>query len=480
MRQYDLIVIGGGAAGLTVAAGAVQFGLRVALIEKEAQPGGDCLHFGCVPSKSLIDAAKSIHEGRKRATSYGLKVEGEVDLVRVMDKIRAAIATIQPHDSSERFRQLGVDVIHGKASFDDAHHLRIDDGERIFAHRFVITTGSTPYIPQIAGIAEVGYLTNETIFQLEKLPERLVVIGAGAIGLELAQAFSRLGSDVTVLEQAPIFLPNEDQQIADVLLNGLQQEMTIHLNTSIVKLASTENEQQIFATIDGEQRMFTSDAILLASGRRPNTAQLALERAGVVVSNRGHIVVNERLQTSQSHIYAAGDVLDRFAFTHAAGMEGKLIVANAVFGLRKRVGYNFVPWVIYTDPELFHLGLTESQARAKHGDTIKVYVVDLKDVDRFVTEKRTAGCVKMVTDRKGRILGAHAVGYGAGDWMQQVVMAMQHGIRIGSISQIIHPYPSRAAAVQRVADQYWRKRMFGGSTLRWMRRFVKWYWRFVR
>jgi pyruvate/2-oxoglutarate dehydrogenase complex dihydrolipoamide dehydrogenase (E3) component len=373
-----------------------------------------------------------------------------------------------------------VDVIHGKASFDDAHHIRVDDGERIYGHRFVVATGSKPFIPQIVGLAEVGYLTNETIFQMEKLPERLVVIGAGAIGLELAQAFSRLGSHVTVVEQAPVFLPNEDRQVADVLLDELKKEMTIHLNTNIEKLIRTDRAKQIITTINGEERTFAADAILVASGRRPNTAELGLERAGVVMNDRGHIVVNERLQTSQSHIYAAGDVLDRFAFTHAAGMEGKLIVANAVFGLRKKVSYNYVPWVIYTDPELFHLGLTESQARAKYGETIKVYVVDLKDVDRFVTENQTAGQVKMVTDRKGRILGAHAVGHGAGDWMQQVVMAMQHGIRIGSISQIIHPYPSRAAAVQRVADQYWRERMFHGSLLRWMRRFVKWYWRFVR
>lgn len=475
MKKYDLIVLGGGAGGLTVAAGAASMGASVALIEKEEQPGGDCLHFGCVPSKAFITAAKTVKIAKMAARDYGFSMNGEPDFAAAMNRVRAAIADIQKHDDADRFRELGVDVYHGFGRFEDQHTIRIDDTEVLFGKRIVISTGSRPVIPKIEGLFETGFLTNETVFNLTERPHRLAVIGGGPIGLELAQAFARFGSQVTVLEFSPKLFGREDEEIVPYVQAELENELALWLNAKVHKAELLQTgEKQLTVLQNGEQRTLCFDEILVAAGRRPNTDRIGLERAGVR-TEQGNIVVNDALQTSKPHIFAVGDVLRAFPFTHAAGMEGKIAAGNAVLGLKRKINYDNVPWVTFTDPEVFHLGWTEKEARERLGDEINVYSTTLDDVDRFVADREKNGIVKMITDKKGKIVGAHAVGKNAGDWMQEVVYAKQFGYRIGSISHVIHPYPTHGAALQRTADQYWRKKLFEGLVPKLMKRYIRWF-----
>lgn len=474
-QKYDLIVVGGGAGGLTAAAGAASLGAKVALIEKEQQPGGDCLHYGCVPSKALIHAAKQVHQARKSAASFGQTIHGQADIQTALKRVKAAIAHIQKHDDADRFRKMGVDVYHGFGTFQDNHHVQVEDKETLYGKRIVISTGSRPLIPPIEGLQDAGFLTNETIFDLNSLPGRLLVIGAGPIGLELAQSMARLGSKVTVAEYSPKLFGREDEELVPYIQSVLEKELTLLLNTKVVQVEKlTNGEKKVTISQGSSQSSITVDEILVATGRGPNTDQINLDRAGVKTDN-GYIQVNAQLQTTVPNIYAIGDVLRAFPFTHAAGMEGKLVVGNAVFGLRRKMNYENVPWVTYTDPEVFHLGLTEKEARQQHGDTIRVYSVTLDDVDRFVADHETNGMVKLITDRKGKILGAHAVGKDAGDWMQEIVFAKQYGRKVGDISQVIHAYPTRSAALQRTADLYWRQKLFTGMLPKLMRRYIQWF-----
>ncbi|MCZ8516952.1 FAD-dependent oxidoreductase [Paenibacillus filicis] len=475
MRKYDLVVIGGGAGGLTAAAGAASMGAKVALIEKEKQPGGDCLHYGCVPSKALIEAAKKIHTARFAADEFGFVLQGELDFPAAIRRVKAAIAHIQKHDDADRFRNMGVDVFQGFGRFKDEHHVEIGHGDVVYGKRIVISTGSRPVIPPIEGLAETGFLTNETVFDLQRLPKRLIVVGAGPIGLELAQSFARFGSQVTVIEYAAGLLGREDQDIVPYIRAALEKELTFLFNAKVHKIEKLVGGEKRVTVLRGDESiLLDADEILIATGRRPNTDQLGLENTGVQL-DKGYVVVKETLQTTVPHIYAIGDVLRAFPFTHAAGMEGKIVVGNAVFGLRRKVNYEHVPWVTYTDPEIFHLGLTEQEAREKIGVEIRVYKVTLDDVDRFVADREMNGMVKVITDEKGLILGAHTVGKGAGDWMQEIVYAKQSGHKIGNISNVVHPYPTHGAALQRAADQYWRKKLFEGVVPKILKMYIRWF-----
>ncbi|SFT13283.1 NAD(P)/FAD-dependent oxidoreductase [Paenibacillus sp. BC26] len=476
MKSYDLIVIGGGSGGLTAAAGAVHLGAKVALIEKEPEPGGDCLHTGCVPSKALIAAAKELHTAKKAAEAYGLKLVGEADYLEAYRRVQTAKATIQHHDSTERFRSMGVDVFHGHGQFRDKHHIEIDGGEVLYGKRIVIATGSRASVPPIAGLDDVDFLTNESVFDRGALPKSLVVIGAGPVGLELSQALARLGAKVTVLVRGSRILSKEDKDLIPYAQKALDKEMSFLFNTSVSKVeAMPDGRKRLLLERNGEQHQLETDAIFIATGRRPNTDRLGLSDIGIQMDHE-HIAVGNTLQTNIPHIYAVGDVIKPFPFTHVAGMEGKIVVANAVLGLKRRVSYDHVPWVTYTDPEIFHLGMTEDEARNKVGDDIRIYKVTLDQVDRFITDQNTEGIVKVITDAKGRILGAHAAGNGAGDWMQQAVFAKRFGHKLPDISQVVHPYPSRSEALLRTADHYWRDRLFqGGIAGRLIKAYVKWF-----
>ncbi|KMJ59515.1 pyridine nucleotide-disulfide oxidoreductase [Bacillus sp. LL01] len=471
MFEYDLIVVGGGSGGLTVAAGASSLGAKVALIEKEVQPGGDCLHYGCVPSKTLIEEANKLHQ----AVTLGFRPDYDRYFKKVQQRVKDVIATIQEHDDVERFRKMGVDVIQGYGSFLTKNEVAINDGEKIVSgKRIVLATGSRPFIPDIPGLKEAGFFTNKTIFNIDELPGRLLVLGAGPIGIELAQAFSRLGSNVTVLQRSENILVKEDQDIIHFAENVLSEELHIHKEAHLLEVYIKEGNKVAAVQVGKEVITIQTDAILVAAGRVPNTDYLALDRIRVETDEKGYIKVNKQLQTSIPTVYAVGDVNGSYPFTHVAGMEGKLVVQNAVFGLRRKVDYSQTPWVTYSSPEIFHMGLTEQEAN-ENGLSYKVYKMDLTEVDRFVTANSTAGFVKLVTDKKGKIIGAHAIGKGAGDWMQEVVAAVQFGKRIGDLSMVMHPYPNHAAAVQRTADLYWREKFFEGILPNLLKKYIKWF-----
>ena len=473
MVEYDLIVIGGGSGGLTAASGAASMGAKVALIDDQPGLGGDCLHFGCVPSKAFITAAKEVHAVYRGAAEFGLTVSGDVLFERAIERVKEAIDEIQEIDSDERFESLGVDIYRGKGAFKDEHTITIDGENPIKGKRIVISTGSRPNVPPIDGVENVSFITNETIFNLDYLPKSVVFIGGGPVGLELAQSLSRFGSDVTVIETSQSVFKKEDHEIIPIVTKALEKELTFVFEADVTGISEQNGHKVVTYKVNGEEKTIESEAIMMSTGRKPNTDKLNLEAAGVN-ENKGYITVNESLQTNKSHIYAIGDVNGAFPFTHGAGMEGKLIVQNAVFGLKRKVNYDNVPWVTYTEPEVFHLGLTEQEAKEKHGEEIRVFKVGTDDVDRFIAERKKDGLLKVITDKKGHILGAHAVGEDSGSWMQEIVFAKEHGHKIGDISTVIHPYPTKGAILNQAADMYWREKLFDGWLPKVSEKYIKW------
>ncbi|WP_409254097.1 dihydrolipoyl dehydrogenase family protein [Bacillus sp. SCS-153A] len=474
MKEYDIVVIGGGAGGLTVAAGAASLGAKVALVEKQPLLGGDCLHYGCVPSKALINAARETYTMTKTANELGLSLHGQSDISIAMKRVKDAIAQIQDHDSKERFERLGISIYRGIGKFEDQHLVSIGDGRTIKGKRIVIATGSSPNIPPIDGLSSVPYLTNETIFDLDHTPKRMLVIGGGPVGLEMAQAFARFGTEVIVTERGPALFKKEDEEVARTIQSQLEKELTIKYNTETTKVRRKDSEMEAVLESGGQKETITVDQILVAAGRKANIASLNLEQIGVETS-KGAIKVNQYLQSSIPTIFAIGDTNGTFPFTHAAGMEGKLVVRNALFGIKGKVNYENVPWVTYTDPEVFHLGETEEEAKTKYGNSIRTFTVDVKDTDRFAAEREDIGLVKIITDKKGKILGAHAVGKDAGDWMQEIIFAKTIGKKIGSISSVIHPYPTHGAILQQAADLYWREKLFNGRIPKLTKKFIQWF-----
>lgn len=475
MNIYDLVIVGGGAGGLTVAAGAASLGAKVALVEKNKQLGGDCLHYGCVPSKAFITSAKKVFEAQKNAETYGMRLTGKPDIANAMERVKDAVSEIQAEDSDERFKDLGVDLYKGKGRFINEHQIQVEGGPKIEGKRIVIATGSRPVVPPILGIENTSYLTNETVFDVKDTPERLLVIGGGPIGLELAQSFARFGSEVTVLEGSSTIFGLEDQEIIPVIQKQLETEMNFELNAMVKKVREENGTKMVTYEQNGHEENIVVEEILLATGRKPNTDDIGLDNIDLNVDDRGNIIVNDYLQSSRSHIYAIGDTNGQFPFTHAAGMEGKLVVRNALFGIKRKVSYENVPWVTYTDPEVFHLGLTEKEAKERHGDQVKVFKVNTRDVDRFVTDRDLSGFIKVITDHKGRILGAHAVSTNAGDWMQEMVFAKAEGHKIGDISNVIHPYPTHGSILQQAADLYWREKLFDGLLPKVAEKYIQWF-----
>jgi len=424
--RADLAVIGAGSGGLSVAAGAAQLGLSVVLFEK-GEMGGDCLNFGCVPSKALIAAA---------AKGW--------DFARAMAHVSSTIETIAPVDSQERFEGLGVTVIREAAHFTDRRTVE-SDSVRVTARKIVIATGGRPKVPPIPGLEAAGYFTNETIFELEALPESLTVVGGGPIGLELGQAFARLGSKVTILE-ADRALPREDPDLAAVVLEQLKADG--------VELREGQPVERIEA-----------GPVLVATGRAPNVEGLNLEAAGVAYDKTG-IRTDRSLRTTNRRVFAIGDVTGRPAFTHAAGAHAGLFVRRALFASPVNVENLVIPRVTYTDPELAVVGLTESEARARYGDAIKVVVQSFEHNDRAQTEADTRGFGKLITDRKGRILGAAIVGKDAGDLIQPFVLAMSAGVKLSRLAGYVAPYPTRGEIVKRLAGQWYSPILFSSRTRR--------------
>lgn len=463
MKEFDLVIIGGGVAGLVSASGAAQLGARVALIEKESL-GGDCLRYGCVPTKRLLYSAK-VASLVRRAGEFG--IEGgdvKVDFYRVMEGMREVQRKIGENDDPGRFRKMGVEVIFGEGRFLDPRTFEIN-GEKLSGRRFIIATGSAPVMLPIPGLKESGALTNETALKLGRLPQTMAILGAGPIGIEFAQVFSRLGSKVTVIEKAGQILPREDRELSDILQKILEAEgIKIEVCTEIKDVKGGGNKKALFARCPTGEKVYYADEIMMAIGRSPNVDGLNLEAAGVEYDKRKGIKADKTLRTSQKHIYACGDVTGQYAFTHVAEYHAGIALSNALFPIIKRkVDYRVVPWTTFADPELARVGLTEDEAKGKYGEgSIRVYRHHFKDVDRAVIEGEGHGIIKLVCGRKSRILGAHILGPYGGELIHEYVLAMRENIPVTRISRTIHVYPTVAQALKRAADQYYKEKLFSG------------------
>ena len=446
----DLCVIGGGAAGLSVAAAAATLGVPVVLIEK-GKMGGDCLNYGCVPSKALLAAAKHAAEP-KRVTPFGLTLpRAEVDFAKVHAHVHGVIAAIAPNDSKERFTGLGVQVIEGAARFSDAATVVVGDRFEIKARRFVIATGSSPSAPPIPGLTETPYLTNETIFDLKRCPEHLIIIGAGPIGLELAQAHRRLGAKVTVLEAATP-LAKDDPECAAIVLEHLAHEgVVIRPNAKVTRAGHADGKiQVVIETLQGEETIEGSN-LLIAAGRRANVDGLDLDKAGIKYGPHG-VVAGKGLKTTNRKVYAIGDVAGGH-FTHEANYHAGIVIRNALFRLPAKVSGEAVPWATFTDPELAQAGLTEAQARERH-KVIRVLRWPYHENDRAQSERATHGHIKVVTAKNGRILGATIVGAHAGELITTWALALSRGLNIRAMTGIVVPYPTLAEIGKRAAFTY--------------------------
>jgi pyruvate/2-oxoglutarate dehydrogenase complex dihydrolipoamide dehydrogenase (E3) component len=455
--KADICVIGAGSGGLSVAAGASQMGAKVVLVER-GKMGGDCLNYGCIPSKALIAAA---HTAQTMRTSnrFGIpSVEPTIDYTAIRDHVRSVIAAIEPNDSVERFTGLGVQVIEAEGRFVSPKAL--EAGEfRIEARRFVIATGSSAMVPPIPGLAETPYLTNETIFGLDERPDHLIVVGGGPIGAELAQAHRRLGAKVTILEMFD-FLGKDDPELTAVVRRQFDTEdIDVQTGVKVVKVENKPPNITVTIDTDGAEHTITGSHLLIAAGRRPNIDGLDIESAGVDYTPQG-VTVDARLRTSNRRIFAMGDVIGSLQFTHIAGYHAGIIIRNALFHLPAKVNIRAAPWVTYTDPELAHVGMTEAHARDAGIKGFNVLRWPFHENDRAQAERETNGLIKVIVDRKGRVLGASLAGPHAGELLAPWIMAVDQRQKIGVMAGLIFPYPTLSEISKRVAGSYFTPKLF--------------------
>lgn len=458
--DYDVLVIGGGAAGLSAAGIATNLGAKTTMIEREAL-GGDCTWTGCIPSKTLLKAAKVVHQARN-ASRFGLTDQPfEVDFKGVLDHVREVRQEVyEDADHPDIFEDMGIDVRTGTARFVDSHtvavsHQENGSREQLTARYIVVASGARAFVPPIDGLNRVPALTNEDLFDLEEQPDRLAVIGAGPIGTEMAQAFTRLGTEVTVLDMSDRILQNDDAQLADELREVLEDEGVRYvLNASVEKVSQEDGVVTVQATRGEEPVTVTADALLLATGRTANVEKLNLDAAGVAYTQRG-ITVNEHCQTNQGHIYAAGDVTGRYQFTHMSGHMAKVAITNAILKLPSTIDAKHVPWVTYTDPELAHVGAFVEDLE-EQGIDFETYRFPFSKLDRAITEGETTGWIKVhAKSLTGKILGVSILGAHAGEMISTFALAMRNGVTLRNIGDTIHPYPAWGEGVRRVADQWY-------------------------
>lgn len=477
MPNYDLTIIGGGSAGLVLAVASANLGKNTALIEKH-KLGGDCLWTGCIPSKAMIKSAKIAHY-IKESRKYGIEANDfKVNFDLVMEHVRRAQKVIEEeHDNPDRFRQLGVDVYFGNGKFLSKSEfvLHLNNTEQneeqtqtIQSDKFVISTGSRPVAPPIPGLDKVNYLDSENVWHLNEFPKRLVIIGAGPIGIELGQTFHRLGSSVTILDRGERILKKEEPEISEKMYQYLTEEgVRILLNADIAEVipVNPENaktgdrshpslgEFKIKATVSDEEMEIPCQQLLVAAGRKPNIEGLGLDDIGVKIGKIG-IEVNDKLQTSVKNVYAAGDVIGHYLFTHVAAFQAKRIVRNLFFPFSSKIDYSIVPWTTFCDPEIAHCGLTEEEAKEKYKE-VDIFRIDFHDVDRAVAEEETKGFIKVVATKwRGKILGTHIIGPNAGELIHEFVLAMQQGIPLRKLSSMIHVYPTLADSVGKVSTKW--------------------------
>jgi len=474
--RYNLVVIGAGTAGLVAAAGAAGLGAKVALIERHFM-GGDCLNVGCVPSKGVIRASRTLFDARN-SSEFGVRGSDrlEFDFATAMERMRRLRADISHHDSARRFRdELRVDVFLGQGHFVASDCIEVD-GKRLLFARAAICTGARAAAPAIPGLAAAGYLTNETLFALTELPQRLAVIGGGPIGCEMAQAFARFGSQVSLLHHGPHLLGREDDDAAAILQAAFIREgIDLQLGVKIVGVETSGGEKILHLERQGKALEVRVDAILVGIGRTPNLEGLDLEQAGIAYNQAG-VTVNDQLQTSNPLVYGAGDICSPYKFTHTADAQARILLANALFLGRQKVSALTVPWCTYTDPEIAHVGMSAQDARAK-GIAVTTLTVPLTAVDRAVLDGETEGFAR-VHLRQGtdRILGATLVARHAGEMINELSLAITNGLGLAAIGRTIHPYPTQAEVIKKLADAYnrtrltWLAKKVLGLWLQWRRR----------
>lgn len=469
--DHDLLILGGGPAGLIIASVAAQLGLNVALVEKSGELGGDCLHTGCVPSKALLAVASRVQAARN-AGRYGLTNDQPVDFKAVMADVREAIERILVHDDPQRFRDYGCRVEFGAGHFLDAHRVAVDkEGQApltLTAKRIVIATGSQAVIPPIPGLDPQQVLTHQNLFELSEQPARMAILGAGPIGVEMAQAFNRLGTQVHLIERADSLLPLEDPQLTAHVQQVLQEEgVRCHLGASLERVDHGPDGHRL--DLDGQALIV--DAILVATGQRPNLDALNLAAAGVAYDPKDGVKVDPRLRSSQKHIYAAGDVAGPLRLTHVAEHHAGVVLANAVFHFPKKVDLHACPRVIYTDPELASVGMTQAQAQAwaeNKGKPMEVVDLPLAGFDRAVTDRREQGQLRLLISGK-KLLGASLVSPHAGELIHELALVIQQGLPVSAIRDTIHAYPTLAQIHQRGVGRYYSSSLFSTATKRLVR-----------
>ena len=464
--KTDLLVIGAGSGGLSVAAGAVQMGADVVLLEGHKM-GGDCLNFGCVPSKALLASAKVAH-GQAKAMAFGVADQvPQIDFAKVKDHVAEVIAEIEPNDSVERFEGLGVRVISEYGQFIGPNEVQAGDYV-IQARRIVIATGSSPLVPPIKGLDSVPYDTNETLFENREQPEHLLIIGGGPIGMEMAQAHRRLGSEVTVIEGMKA-LGKDDPELAGIVLDALEAEgIAIEEDAMAAEIRGEAGAIEI-ETTDG--RVFKGTHLLMAVGRKANIERLDLDKAGIAVE-KGAIKVDASLKTTNRKVYAIGDVAGGLQFTHVAGYHAGVIIRSALFGLPAKQKTSHIPWATYTDPELAQVGMTEAEARDLHGDRLEVVRFYLHHNDRLIAERKAKGLIKVMVV-KGRPVGASIVGHQAGEHITLWSLAIANNLKMGQIAGMVAPYPTVAEIGKRAAGAYFSPRLFDSPRVKKVVRFVQ-------
>ncbi|HEY2969775.1 MAG TPA: mercuric reductase, partial [Casimicrobiaceae bacterium] len=457
--RYSLVVIGAGPAGLVAAHAAAALGAKVALIERELL-GGDCLNIGCVPSKTIIRTSR-VYAEMRNAEHYGAQFPADirVDFAAVMQRMRRIRARISRADSIDRLSAAGVDVFFGEARFTATDALTVD-GARLRFRKAMIATGARPDTPSIPGLVEAGFLTNENVFDLTELPRRVLVIGGGPLGCELAQVFCRFGAQTTIAQEMPLFLPKEERDAAQILSDSFARDgIEVRLNTEAVRVRVEDGQKLVDLVSDDYKSTVAVDAILTGTGRLPNVERLDLEVAGVDCDPITGVRVNDFLQTSNPRIYAAGDACLEHKFTHTADASARIVVRNALFLGRQRLSALTIPWCTYTDPEIAHVGLYVREARDRD-IPVKTFTIPMHDVDRAIADGQEVGFVKIhVKEGTDRILGATVVASHAGDMINEITLAMVAGIGLGTLARVIHAYPTQAEAIKKAADAYSRTRL---------------------
>jgi pyruvate/2-oxoglutarate dehydrogenase complex dihydrolipoamide dehydrogenase (E3) component len=458
--DFDIGILGGGSAGLTVAAGAAQLGAKTLLIDRERELGGDCLHYGCVPSKTLIMTSRVRHL-MKRAQHFGLREIDlpPVDFRDVAKRIQHVIGIIQRHDSEERFCKLGAKVESGESTFIDEHSLHLN-GKTYSAKNWVIATGSSPAVPQIRGLDRTPYITNRHIFSLQELPKSMIIFGGGPIGTEMAQAFTRLGTKVMVIQRPNQILHKEDKDMADMVMQVLSKEgVTFYLKASIEDTRDLGSEREVvIKTAEGATVTLRAETILVAIGREANVGGLGLDHIGINFDKKG-IEVDDRMRTNHKHIYAIGDVNGKYLFTHTAGYEGSIVVSNAVFHLPRKADFTYLPWCTYTDPELANIGMNEAMAKAA-GVEYSVWTEEFEANDRSLAEGEEVGRIKMLLDEQERPIGVQIFGPHAGELINEWVAVMNGKVRFSSLVSAIHPYPTLGEINKKVAGNFLSTKIF--------------------